>query len=76
MRFIKASEVRKNHLIVLDMGYGHNMNETCMVMNSEYVTNFFGIGVYRFKVRRPGGELINVVDHLPNDKVEVSNESS
>lgn len=72
MSYVRASEVRKNHLVVFDMGYcNHSHDETCVVISIKYEPNLFGIPVYRFKVRRPGGEVIDVIDRLPTDKVEI-----
>ena len=73
MSLIKAREVRKNQEIVLDMGYGaHSMDERCVVVSVKCATNLFGIPVYQFRVRRPGGELIDVIDHLPEDRLEAA----
>ncbi len=74
MSYCKASEVRISQRIKLDMGCDHPMDETCVVLSVDNTNDFFGNNVIRFKVRRPGGGVINVVDYLPNGKVEVPDE--
>lgn len=75
MPSLKASEVKVGQRIVLDMGYGaHSMDEKCTVVTIQSGKSLFGDPVIRFRVQRPCGELINVVDHKPDDKVEVPDE--
>jgi hypothetical protein len=68
---LKASEIKPGQRIVLDMGYGHPMDEVCAVITVQQGRSLFDAPVIRFRVRRPGGEIVNVVDYKPDDKVEV-----
>ena len=74
MSYIKASEVVIGQRIVLDIGYGHPMEETCVVTAIEHATNLFGFPVFRLKVRRPSGDTIDVADLSPDDNVDIPKE--
>lgn len=74
MNYVKASDVQKHQRVVFDMGYGHPMDEICVVTAIKHTANFFGLPVIRFKVRRSCGEVVSVADHLPDDKVEIAGE--
>lgn len=65
---VPASEIVVNDKIELDMGYGaHSLDEVCTVVEANPGLSLFKNPVIRFKVRRPNGQMINVIDHFPQD---------
>jgi hypothetical protein len=68
---IKARDVTVGARIVLDMGYGpHSMDEVCTVVSVIHGKSLFDDDVVKLKVRRPFGELMNICDFLPDDKLD------
>jgi hypothetical protein len=71
MSLIKAKDVTIGMQIVLDMGYGpHSIDEICTVVSVKQGKNLFNDDVVQIKAQLHTGEVVNVCDFHPYDKLE------
>ena len=68
---LKAKDVTVGMQLVLDMGYGpHSIDEICTVVSVKQGKDLFNDDVVQIKAQLHTGEVFNVCDFRPDDKLE------
>ena len=69
---LKAKDLTVGMQLVLDMGYGaHSMDEICTVVSVKQGKNLFNDDVVQIKAQLHTGDVINVCDFQPDEKLEI-----